>query len=169
MMIGWRLISPPLIATHTAPNCCVMTPEVVALISTVTLSVSISATTSSGCTACPTWTVHSTMDPSVMESPMVGTGIVRFSQRGVVPDTNPLCWDDADQATVGPLDEEVGCHALANVQQPCSRAQAGVFFLLPEEKGALRDGLLRSEALRSRQRLDRCLKKALWDSAVDME
>lgn len=49
--------------THTAPNCSTTTPAISALISTVTLSVSIRATTSSSLTAWPTWTVHSTIVP----------------------------------------------------------------------------------------------------------
>jgi hypothetical protein len=68
----------------------VITPSSAALISTVTLSVSTSATTSSAFTACPTAAVHSTMVPSVMLSPMVGTMTVLFSWQGDVAETKNL-------------------------------------------------------------------------------
>mmetsp|Transcript_8933 Transcript_8933/g.18557 ORF Transcript_8933/g.18557 Transcript_8933/m.18557 type:complete len:200 (+) Transcript_8933:324-923(+) len=81
--------APTSTSSSMAPNCWVMTPAFEALISTVTLSVSISATTSSSSTRCPTCANHSTIVPSVMESPMVGTLVMCFSRTICVAETNP--------------------------------------------------------------------------------
>ena len=65
--------SPTSITPSTSPNCLTNTPCCSALISTVTLSVSTNANTSPSLTTDPGETHHSTIVPSVMESPIVGT------------------------------------------------------------------------------------------------
>mmetsp|Transcript_17536 Transcript_17536/g.27312 ORF Transcript_17536/g.27312 Transcript_17536/m.27312 type:complete len:205 (+) Transcript_17536:209-823(+) len=91
--------APTSTVSSTAPKRSKMMPCVSALISTVTLSVSTRATTSSTPTASPTPLDHSTIVPSVMESPIVGTFIVTFSKVGMEEDTH-LAIEAFDLVTV---------------------------------------------------------------------
>lgn len=65
--------------SSTAVKCFTSTPETGLRMSTLTLSVSMTTTTSSTETASPSALIKSTTVPSLMESPMDGTGMISFS------------------------------------------------------------------------------------------
>ena len=67
-------LSPTRMLSPAAAKSLVTTPAASARTSTVTLSVSTDASTSSIATASPGFFIHSSSVPSLMESPMLGTG-----------------------------------------------------------------------------------------------